>query len=208
MMFGHICSPLLVDMGVNTDTFWSGHTFCCIVLGLILFYFIIQKQIAEMKISGILLFVGIIGFVLFLFIKLVTGKNKGTFVQENLWKFDARDITVHANMPTIFLAYVFQTAYLPVYDRLRDKNDRNGMKATTLAFAIVCPIYIILSIIAILSFGDLTNSDIMVNISGGERTGALDYILMGLFILISAMHIPINFFIGKDAVLIIIDEIM
>jgi len=31
---------------------------------------------------------------------------------------------------------------------------------------------------------------------------------MGMFMIIAAMHIPIVFFIGKDAVLIIIDEYM
>jgi len=31
---------------------------------------------------------------------------------------------------------------------------------------------------------------------------------MGMFMIIAAMHIPIVFFVGKDTVLIIIDEIM
>lgn len=208
MIFGHICSPLLVDIGIKDGSFWSSHAFCCIVLGVLLYYSVIQKSISEMKIAGIILFAGIIMFGLILFIKLVSGKNKAVLKEQNMWKPDFGDYTMWANLPTIFLSYAFQTTYFPVYASLKVKTDKNGYIASLIAIGSVFLIYIIIAIVAIISFGDKIESDIMINISNGENTDYFDYILMGMFMLISAMNIPITFFIGKEATLIIVDEAM
>jgi len=59
-------------------------------------------------------------------------------------------------------------------------------------------------VIGILCFGDKLTPNVLSNI---ESRDALSFILMGLFIIIAAMHIPIVFFIGKECILIIVDEI-
>lgn len=48
----------------------------------------------------------------------------------------------------------------------------------------------------------------MQNISNDPNKTYSNFILMGMFMIIAAMHIPIVFFVGKEAILIIIDEIM
>ena len=55
-------------------------------------------------------------FVIILFIKLVTGTKADTseidFVKPEF------SMTLLANIPTIFLAYAFQTAFFPVFESL------------------------------------------------------------------------------------------
>jgi amino acid permease len=82
------------------------------------------------------------------------------------------------------------------------------MKASIIAIVAVFLIYITVACVAIFSFGDDIEADIMENISGGDNNDGYDYTLMAMFMIISAMHIPIVFFIGKEAVLIIVDELM
>ena len=59
-----------------------------------------------------------------------------------------------------------------------------------------------------MAFGEDIDNDIMKNISEKDNKHFTDYILMVLFMIIAAMHIPIVLFIGKEAVLIIVDELM
>jgi len=69
-------------------------------------------------------------------------------------------------------------------------------------------IYIGVGIVGLLAFGDDIKGDIMINISEQLNKPLSNYVLMTMFMIIAAMHIPIVFFIGKEAILIIVDEIL
>ena len=73
MIFADMASPILVDIGIDEESFWSSKEFTIIVLAVLLFYFNIQKRISEMKIAGIGLFAGVIIFVIILAVKIITG---------------------------------------------------------------------------------------------------------------------------------------
>lgn len=121
---------------------------------------------------------------------------------------DFGSFDIWANLPTILLAYAFQTTYFPVYESLRVKTDKNGIMASVISLVACFSIYVIIAVVAILAFGKDIGSDIMTNISEKPDKHFTDYILMVLFMIIAAMHIPIVLFIGKEAVLIIVDELM
>ena len=139
-----------------------------------------------------------------LFIKLVTGTSADTsdidFVKPSF------SMSLLANIPTIFLAYGFQTAFFPVFESLKERTERNGIKITLMSFASCFILYIAISIVAIFVFGSDLKSDVMENVSA--ESDPLSYILQFLFLVISSMHIPIVLFVGKEAVLIIFDECM
>lgn len=111
-------------------------------------------------------------------------------------------------MPTLFLAYGFHATYYPVYNQLKEKTDANGMKATVYSISICFVIYVTVGIVGVVAFGSNLKNDIMENISNQEGKNWLNYVLMFMFMMIAAMHIPIVFYIGKESVLIIFDEIM
>lgn len=74
--------------------------------------------------------------------------------------------------------------------------------------ASVFAIYVIIGFVAIFAFGEALKPDIMQDISNKKDKDWMDYTLMVLFMIIAAMHIPIVFFVGKEAILIIVDELM
>jgi len=121
---------------------------------------------------------------------------------------DFSSFDIWANLPTILLAYAFQTTYFPVFESLRVKTDRNGIYASIISLVVCFSIYVMIAVVAILAYGQDIGSDIMENISTKDDKHFTDYILMVLFMIIAAMHIPIVLFIGKEAVLIIVDELM
>jgi len=111
-------------------------------------------------------------------------------------------------MPTLFLAYGFHSTYYTVYNSLKVKTDANGMKATIWSILFCLLIYCVVGIVGVLAYGKNLKGDIMENISNEVDKPFSNYVLMTMFMIIAAMHIPIVFFIGKECILIIIDELM
>jgi len=111
-----------------------------------------------------------------------------------------------ANIPTLILSYGFQSAFFPAYNSLKHKNDRNGMKATFGAFTICFISYLSITLVALFTYGDHIEENILTNI--GESNDVFAIFLQIIFLVISAMHIPIVYYIGKENVLIIVDEIV
>lgn len=181
---------------------------CCVVLGIGLFYFYVQKQISEIKAAGFILLLGVISFALILSIKVMSGM-KGKFVKDySVWAPHFNTFGLWSNMPTLFLAYGFHATYYPVYNQLKVKTDANGMKATVYSIIICFVIYVTVGIVGVLAFGSDLKGDIMENISSQKPQSWSNYVLMFMFMMIAAMHIPIVFYIGKESILIIVDEIL
>ena len=121
MLFGEIGSTLLRDFGISESSFFGTHSFSIIILAIFLYYFIVQKQIEEIKIASISLFSGIVGFALILLIKLIAGMETAEKFpeDENIWYPDLSDFEMWACLASILLAYTFQTVYFPAYGSLK-----------------------------------------------------------------------------------------
>lgn len=174
-----------------------------ILLGVLLLAVVVKKHISELKSAGFILLAGVLLFILFLFIKLCKGEG------EDISNYDMSEVHFNmkllANIPTLLLSYGFQSAFFPAYNSLKVKTDGNIMKATVLSFLICFTIYMLIIIISMFMYGDKIAENILVNV--GESNDAYSIILQIIFLIIAAMHIPIVYYIGKENVLIIVDEI-
>ena len=202
-IFGEAASSLMNNLNIFKGKFWSSKEFLQIVLGVALLVFIVKKQISELKIAGFILLLGVVLFALFLFIRLCQGKG------EDVSDFNMSKINFStkllANIPTLILSYGFQSAFLSAFNSLKQKTDRNGMKATIGSVSICFLIYLTIILVSLYSYGDTIEENILTNV--GKSSDGFSIVIQILFLIISAMHIPIVFFIGKEHALILIDEI-
>lgn len=153
MIFGHICPQILIACGVAEGSFWSSQPFCVITLALILLGFYIKKEISEIKIASLILFVGVFSFMFILAIKVITG-TWGKFEPDySLWWPQLSQFGLWANLPTLFLAYGFHATYFCVYESLAVKTDANGMRATVISIVICIVIYTSVGIVGLLAYG-------------------------------------------------------
>jgi hypothetical protein len=67
-------------------------------------------------------------------------------------------------------------------------------------------VYMSVSFLSIYMYGSNINSDVLTNVSDSDSV--ISYILRIIFLVIAAMHVPFVFFVGKDALLIMVDEFM
>lgn len=66
--------------------------------------------------------------------------------------------------------------------------------------------YIIVSFVALLKYGTGLEDNVLKNVSDSD--GWIPIVISFVFLLIAMMHIPIVLFVGKEALLIMVDEIM
>ena len=114
------------------------------------------------------------------------------------WKF-------FSALPTMVTIYTFQSSFFTAFSALKNKTKRNGQLADGSARIMMFLTYTISPLIAFALYGKNIKSNLLLNIA--KDTGVIPIILMFLFMIIAALTIPIVFFIGKEAVLIIFDEI-
>ena len=172
------------------------------MLGVALLFFAVKKQIVELKAAGFILLCGLFFFILFLTIRLMQGKGED-ISDYNMSKIHF-DMKLLANIPTLILSYGFQSAFFPAYNSLKHKNDKNGMKATIGSFTICFVVYVSIIVVSLFTYGEHIEENILINV--GKSSDAFSVILQIIFLIISAMHIPMVYFIGKENVLIIVDE--
>jgi amino acid permease len=101
--------------------------------------------------------------------------------------------------------YTFQSSFFTAFGALKNKTSKNGQLADGLARIIMFLTYTISPLIAFALYGKNIKSNLLLNIA--KDTGVIPVILMFLFMVISALTIPIVFFVGKESVLIVFDEI-
>ena len=66
-------------------------------------------------------------------------------------------------------------------------------------------VYLVVSFVGVFSFGTNVSSNILENLD--KINNVLSYMLLIFFLIISAMHIPVIFYLGKESILIVVDEI-
>ena len=202
IIVGSIGSGLLSRIDSIKDTFWSSRQFPILVIAASLFIFVIKREIQELKSASLILFCGIILFIVALSVLLITeGTGHFDFEELSRPKFDLNMIAI---IPTVLFVYGFEAAFFPAFQSLKEKTNANGIKATINAFLFSMTMYIIIALLSLLKFGDSWKGDILENVN--ELTGAIPMIINIIFLIIVMMQVPIKIFVGKEAILIIIDE--
>ena len=152
----------------------------------------------------------------------------------NLWQFKYNgpsDIPqVITAVCIIFTNINFQNNLFPIHSNQVDKSIKSSAKIYAISLTIVPAVYIIVSVVSIFRYGQMTNASILDNIGElypyydfklnaktqkyemksqqGTKLYYESYVMEFLFLIIIACHIPYIFFSGKEAMLIMIDELM
>mmetsp|Transcript_28021 Transcript_28021/g.27856 ORF Transcript_28021/g.27856 Transcript_28021/m.27856 type:complete len:180 (-) Transcript_28021:863-1402(-) len=108
-----------------------------LLLAVVLLPMIIKKKIEELKIAGVILFIGVSMFIVLLFLLKVIDGSELEHVDtsfDTLW-LTTFDMHFVSSLSTAFVAYGFQSAFFPIFNSLKkDPRDSvmymKGMKFT------------------------------------------------------------------------------
>ena len=229
-LFGGLVSALIQLTDIDKNSFVAGNQFSVLLLALILLPIIFKKEIHELKIVAWLLF----GFLLaFLLIMLVLSiyHPQGYFVLPAA--SNPADSIVHDNnivtfgmqmvpLPDLYFAGAITSIntasfslsitsnIFPTYASLKNKTTKNMLHALLLGLAMTIGVYTLYSVVCMTLFGrNLLDSEgnSLENISSNMINDWSGLTLQILFLVVLAAHIPFMFFVGKESLLIIIDEL-
>jgi amino acid permease len=178
--------------------------FSVLILGVIIFPLIIKKKIEELKVAGILLFTGVILFIILMFILRLLDSDQLSTIPASydvFYEFNF-DKAFLSSLSTAFVAYGFQSAFFPIYNSLEKKSYYHGMKFTFLGIGFCFVIYMCIMFVSLYSFGIDIDGDVLKNV---EDVSAWEsYILRVIFLLVMTTHTPFIFFIGKESLIALV----
>ena len=167
---------------------------------------ILKKQLAELKIVSITLFVALILFIVIFVIQLFTqaSKTNPDTDHSSYFKIDF-DLRLVTGLNILIVAYGVQTSFFPTFNSMgSNRTNSNALKFTALTFLITSVIYMSLGYLAIFIFGNGLHTSVLDNVD--EENAVSSFIIRIAFMIVLACHIPFVFFPCKESFLIIIDE--
>lgn len=105
----------------------------------------------------------------------------------------------------ILTSYGFTINFFPIYSSLEKRTNTNGLAALFIAMMFTLCIYASFSYLGVKAYGDCINPDIFVNLK--VSTEFTSFFIRGLFLCIFLCNIPFMFLPGKEALLVMVDEI-
>ena len=202
IVFGDAASSLIIRINSDAHSFWTSKAFTHIILAIVMLYLVLKKEIHQLRYASVVLFFGIILFVFLLFIHFLTS-DPDPEPKEDITDTKV-DIKFFASLPTVIASYAFNSSYFTAFGTLKNKTKANGLTAGFSAIIVAFLVYLVTPLLAFGLYGANVESNLLINI--GEENDALAIILEVMFLFIAIIHIPIIFFIGKEAVLIMFDE--
>lgn len=180
-----------------------------LITAALLLFFILKKDITDLKPIAFFLFLGVLAFIVLLAIHMI-------FEQDNKWNDDQHPhseyfipfnekqskIRLIYMWTTILVGVAFQTVFFPVLNNLKDNTKKSVMTTSFTALLTAVFIYTGCILISVYAFGHNLKSDILKNV--GKNTGWETFVLGGLFAIVGSLHIPLIFYVAKEAWLIII----
>ena len=113
--------------------------------------------------------------------------------------------TVIDSICIIVTSYGFLINFFPIYQALENKSNAKVIKATVIAQAFCAFVYIVFSFLAVSIYQDRVEPSIFQNL---QKEDTLDSILIRvIFLLIFLGNIPFVFLSGKEALLMMIEEL-
>jgi amino acid permease len=194
------------------EVWYSSKTIYVIIVGLILLFVVLKKDLAELKWVSWLLFLSI-GIFIFMSLSLLLFDPRFEVdpnASNDIWA-PKNQVATFGAFCTIMVAYGYQINIFPIYDSLKEKTTSNFKKSQTIGLLLTTGIYLTFSMIAILLFRGSISSDVLDNFGAILTPKGRPYfesrVIQVSFIVVLFCHIPFLFYAGKEGLCIVVDEL-
>ena len=228
IVFGDTLRSVAMDFSdgrITGDDFLGKRMAYVIFLAAALTPLVLKKQLNEISILSVLLFVAIFSFIILTIIQLsrhgIPAFNHDfedqpvKFFYADYWKPKLEVDAIKA-FSIIIVAFSCQQNLFPIYAELRTQTNHECAKSFGIASVLVGSLYVVLGSISVYMFGSDVHSSILEDvadecsinpITGAHQCPWESITLRMMFLIVVGCHVPFIFFSGKEGMLISIDEI-
>lgn len=203
-IFSDLLCKMLKNANILSHNLFGSSYFMTIILALLLLYLILQKQIADLKYPSLMHFGGLLLLLSFFLVQLAKGDGEG--IGKHQIATMNWDLKFLSSTPTFLLSFGSQMSFLPIVNTSKKKSTRNGLRVAIYTFSTCFLIYFSIAIVSIFLYSTDLYENILDNIQ--NHFDVLSIMVLLMFLITSAIHIPFVFFIGKDNMLVMFDELM
>jgi len=205
IVFGDAAASIVFSL-TGKENFWSSRILYILILAGLLVIPLLQKELKEIKMVSVVLFLSIGLFLVLMMLQLIMdGSALNPDEDRSIYYRVHWNLKLMTAFGIILTAYGFQQNLFPIYQSLAIKTTGETLKATGWGLIMAYFLYVMTGILALYVFGTGISSSVMNNID--IETTWSSYIIRVSFMIVLACHIPYIFFSGKESMLIIIDEI-
>ncbi|CAD8074562.1 unnamed protein product [Paramecium sonneborni] len=200
IIFGDTCSNLVNYFSGQNSTeqpIYLSRPLLIIIASVVLFPFLIVKQIEKLKFVSLfaLLSIGMFTCSVVYNYFLIEKKND-TFTWWLPENFSI--IRAMASMPTLILAFCWQFNLFPIYKGMTKITDRNLIISTILGFVMGSILYLLVGILGFATYGIKIEPNYLLSINDSDVGGPLFVLLNLSFVLSTTLTIPLMFFAGRN----------
>ena len=203
IVFGDVAGGLIRKINITEFYFLESRWFTHVLLGGWMLYLVLKKDISSLKYVGLIWSLLIFSFIFLYFIHYAISNpsdNPKTDMTET-----RASLRFWASIPTILASYAIHNSYYAGFNALKEKTCKNGLKVGTISLLIMFFTYQATSLLSYGLYGGNIKPNMLIGLLSFE--GILPVMLLIIFLFIVVMYIPTLFFIGKDAVFMMYDEL-
>ena len=208
LVFGDIASSIIkqVMFDDKEGNILTKRSFYVFLLAAMCFPLIIRKNLGELKIASVVLFLGVLSFLVIIGGQLLFQGN--TLNHDSSYKsyyITDNDLNMIKGLSIIAVSTPFHTNLFPVYNALREQTNENCMKACHQTVGALTTVYLLMAGLTMFFFGTTLDQNVLNNVIFEGKTWE-SMVLRIMFLLILACHVPFVFFNCKESILIMVDE--
>ena len=169
-----------------------------VISGIMLFWFWAQRDIYNLRYASystlmwIIAFISILLLIFKIYYKRFTMQFKDILFPKS---YEYYSLTI----PNTFTVFWYHPLLFSLFSSLRSKTTENAMKFTFFSSIFVLIAYLLIGILSLFIFGSNVEDSFLNNISDSKLV--FKHLLLMLYLVVSATHIPMVFFAGKEAML-------
>lgn len=208
--FGQTTASIMFNLIEDSDNFLCEKTCWVLVLGAVLIPVVLMKDLAELKFLSITLFVAIFLFILLNLGQLLFDPNFVKPAEENMegiYSPIPNGAELISSLSITMVAYSYLQNIFPIYDELQKQTPENYHKIAATALSLTGGLYIAVGLVSLYMFGNCLQSSVLINIGVENPSNWESFVVRIAFMIVLGCHIPFIFYMGKESLLIIIDEI-
>lgn len=199
----------LIQETTQIDAWWTYKYVWILLIWFLILPFVFSKSFDRLKFVSLISTTSIIiYFVLTVYNFLIKWYNNDLASDTNFFPDSSFDFKkCMGSFPSVFVAFTFQYNFFPIYNTIKNVDDKKMMMTSVVAITLVLIVYSLVGVCGYLSYGNKIQANFLESMSISDLGPSFYYILLIAFSTAVSFSVPLFFFACRNYLLSFIQDI-